>query len=615
MRLRGTPQADTLSGGSAADELIGRGGNDVLRGGAGSDTLRGGAGADLLEGGAFADVLEGGAGADTLVFRPGHGGFDTLRGGGGTDVLLIRLTAAQAADAGLLAAIEALRDDPADAAAAGTLGLTLTGIEEIAVEIDPALPRIALADIALGQGGFVIHGEAPGDWAGVAFATTPLGDLNGDGRADLLIGAFENDAAGDTAGATYVVFGKADGAAIELADIEDGARGYRIVGAAPGERSGRAPAVLGDINGDGLPELLIGAGEDGFGAGSVYVVFGRGAGPEIDLADIAGGVGGFVIRGEFPLGLVGRSVAAIGDWNGDARPDLLVGAPYAGAGQAYVVFTPADTVPTDLANVANGAGGFVLRGETPGDEAGLLVAAAGDIDGDGRADLLVGAPAADRAYVVFGGDAAPPDLAAVRRGEGGFVVLGEAPGQRTGFAVAGLGDVDGDGRDDFAVSAYDGGPDGQGRVYVVFGRAGGAPVDLAAVAGGQGGFAITGEAAGDRAGVYVAAVGDLNLDGLADLAIGASRRGADNAGAVYVVFGKQGGAPIDLASIAAGEGGFRIDGAEAGGLAGRAVAAAGDVNADGRPDLLIGAYQADGPGGVDSGAAYVVFGQESWFSP
>jgi len=614
MILRGTSAADRLRGGTAGDQLSGLDGDDVLRGGGGRDTLTGGAGSDTLVGDAGADRLDGGGGRDTLVFRPGLGGIDTVIGGGGIDTLLIRLTAAQAASTTILAAIDALRANLADAQAAAVLGLQLNGVEQLQVAIDPVLPRISLAAVASGVGGFAIRGEAARDWAGVAVATTPLGDLNGDGRADVLLGAFQNDAGGDDAGAAYVVFGKADGTVVELGDVAAGIGGFKVIGANPGDRAGRAPAVIGDLNGDGRAELLIGATEDGFGTGVINVVFGKADTAPVDLGDIANGIGGFVIRGELPLGLVGRSVAGIGDWNGDGRPDLLVGAPDAGAGQAYVVFAPAGTAPIDLADVALGRGGFVLRGDADGDSTGILVAAAGDVNRDGRGDLLIGAPEGDRAYVVFGGDTAPPDLAAVAQGVGGFAVLAEAPGERAGFALAGLGDVNNDGRDDFAVGAYDGGPDGQGRVYVVFGRGGGAPVDLAAVAGGQGGFAITGEAAGDRAGVYVARVGDLNLDGLADLAIGASRQGADNAGAVYVVFGKIGGAPIDLAAIAAGEGGFRIDGAEAGGVAGRSVAAAGDVNADGRPDLLIGAYLADGPGGVDSGTAYVVFGQESWFA-
>lgn len=615
MIRRGTSGPDRLRGATTGDQLLGLEGDDVLRGGGGRDTLLGAAGADTLAGDAGADRLDGGGGRDTLVFRPGLGGTDTLVGGGGIDTLLIRLTAAQAANGALLAAIDALRADLGDAGAAAALGLQLSGVEQLRIEVDPALPRIALASVAAGQGGFAIRGEAATDWAGVAVATTLLGDLNGDGRADLLLGAFQNDAGGRDAGAAYVVFGKADGTTIDLRDVASGSGGFKVVGANPGDRAGRAPAVIGDLNGDGLAELLIGATEDGFGAGVINVVFGKADTAAVDLADVANGVGGFVIRGEVPLGLVGRSVAAIGDWNGDGRPDLLIGAPDAGAGQAYVVFTPPSAASIDLADVAQGQGGFVLRGEANGDSAGIVVAAAGDVNRDGRGDLLVGAPDGDRAYVVFGGGTAPPGLAAVGQGIGGFAVLAEAPGQRAGFALAGLGDVNNDGRDDVAVGAYDGGPDGEGRVYVVFGRDSGAPVDLAAVAGGQGGYAITGEAAGDRAGVYVANVGDLNLDGLADLAIGASRQGTDNAGAVYVVFGKTDGAPIDLVAIAAGQGGFRIDGAEAGGLAGRAVAAAGDVNADGRPDLLIGAYQADGPGAADSGAAYVVFGQESWFAP
>jgi FG-GAP repeat protein len=200
------------------------------------------------------------------------------------------------------------------------------------------------------------------------------------------------------------------------------------------------------------------------------------------------------------------------------------------------------------------------------------------------------------------------DLAAVAAGTGGFVVHGEDAYDQSGGSVAAAGDVNGDGLADLLVGApfAAGAGNAEGGTYVVFGRAGrfDVPVDLAAVAAGEGGFVIHGEDAYDYAGVSVAAVGDLNGDGLADVLVGAPwGDGAGDAepyaGAAYVVFGRAGGAAVDLAAVAAGTGGFAVRGEDAGDGAGRSVAATGDVDGDGLADLLVGADGAEGaaPGG------------------
>ena len=136
-------------------------------------------------------------------------------------------------------------------------------------------------------------------------------------------------------------------------------------------------------------------------------------------------------------------------------------------------------------------------------------------------------------------------------------------------------------------------------------------IDLAAL--GANGFKIRGENPGDWAGSSVSVAGDVNGDGIADLIVGADLNdgGGNAAGAAYVVFGSDQGFPalVDLAAVAQGQGGFKIQGENAGDRAGRSVSAAGDVNGDGIADLIVSANGNDS-GGTDAGAAYVVFGSD-----
>ena len=272
----------------------------------------------------------------------------------------------------------------------------------------------------------------------------------------------------------------------------------------------------------------------------------------------------------------------------------------------------------DLVNVAAGAGGFVIHGQDVFDEAGRSVSSAGDINGDGFDDLIIGALGGDGpsntrvnagdSYVVFGkasGFAAEVDLAAVAAGNGGFIIHGQDVGDQSGVSVSSAGDINGDGFDDLIIGAeLADGPgntrNNAGDSYVVFGHAGGfaAEIDLAAVAGGNGGFVIHGQDAFDVSGVSVSSAGDINGDGFDDMIIGASGAyGPGNtrlgAGDTYVVFGKACGfaAEIDLAAVAGGNGGFVIHGQDEGDNLRRSVSSAGDINGDGFDDLIIGGSQ------------------------
>jgi Ca2+-binding RTX toxin-like protein len=302
------------------------------------------------------------------------------------------------------------------------------------------------------------------------------------------------------------------------------------------------------------------------------------------------------------------------------------------AGQSYVVFGSNSGFGASVnLSALNGSNGFAINGIAVFDESGYSVSSAGDVNGDGIDDLIIGAKYADpngiylagQSYVVFGsnsGFTAGLNLSALN-GSNGFAINGIAAYDRSGESVSSAGDVNGDGIDDLIIGAKYADPNGLsgsigavGQSYVVFGSNSGftAGLNLSAL-NGSNGFAINGIARGDRSGESVSSAGDVNGDGFDDLIIGARSaypNGIRSAGQSYVVFGSNSGfgASFNLSALN-GSNGFAINGIAADDGSGRSVSSAGDVNGDGFDDLIIGARFADPNGIYNAGQSYVVFGQ------
>jgi hypothetical protein len=350
------------------------------------------------------------------------------------------------------------------------------------------------------------------------FSVDGGGDVNNDGTDDIIVGAPVS-----TTGAAYIY----NGASIGLPT-----RGATLTGELANDQFGWSVAIIGDVNDDGMDDIAVGAPQ--YGAtdiGRVYIYHGPVTGVAI--------VPSTILSGEASFDGFGVSVAGAGDVNGDGIDDLVVGAWLndeggSDAGKAYVFYGS----PTGLSQSNNDA----ITGDT-NDKLGTSVHSAGDVNGDGFADVIVGADAFNA------GNPSPGYFSIYAGGPSGlistplFTQQGENDNDRFGFVVTGGGDLDGDGFSDFGAGAYefDTNPiipttnEGKAYGYVACPTGALAPSLV---------FSDTGEAAADNYGHSLAIVRDVNGDDLDDLVVGAY--GAKNSvpmptGKIYAYYGVAGG--------------------------------------------------------------------------
>ncbi len=567
----------------------------------------------------------------------------------GTDSVLFTIDAATG-EVSFIAApdFEAPSDDGGDnvydvvvTASDGTIDTE----QAVAITVTDVNELVPLSSLD-GTNGFTLNGIDAYDQSG--FSVSSAGDVNGDGYDDLIIGADGADPGGDNrAGEAYLVYGGAsapgmDGV-LDLSDL-DGTNGFILTGIDAGDQSGRSVSSAGDVNGDGYDDLIIGAwGADPNGnsdAGETYIVYGGASAPGtegvLDLSRLALDGNGFTLTGIDPGDRSGFSVSSAGDVNGDGYDDLIIGAWGADpngdsdAGEIYLVYGGASAPGTDGEldlGALDGSNGFTLTGIDANDFSGISLSSAGDVNGDGYDDLIIGAPYADpggdgnagETYIVYGGASAPGtggvlDLGALD-GSNGFTLTGIDVGDNSGRSVSSAGDVNGDGYDDLIIGARGADPNEDnevGETYIVYGGAS-APgtdgvLDLFTLDG-TNGFILTGIDASDYSGQSVSSAGDVNGDGYGDLIIGAFEAdpNGDNSGETYIVYGGANapgtGGVLDLGALD-GTNGFILTGIDRYDSSGISVSSAGDINGDGYDDLIIGAYRADG----FAGETYLIYG-------
>jgi hypothetical protein len=463
--------------------------------------------------------------------------------------------------------------------------LALNGLDEDCDGVDET-------ELDLGDAWATLSGEASGDMAG--WAVAGVGDQNGDGLDDILIGA---PGYGSDAGRAYLLLGPTSGGALSLSGADE------IWSGASGELAGWAVAGAGDIDGDGQDDVLMTALGWGGGEGVAYLCLG----PVTGTGGTMGASADATIYGVASAEGVGGFVGPAGDLDDDGQEDWIVSAPYydlgyTDAGRAYVI-SGAITGSYDVGVAASAS----FRSRNTSAQTGMSIAP-GDFDGDGSDDLVVGTPGASvggnyrgACYVHYGPlDAVEYDY--VSSDNYDERIYGHNSGSYLGWAVANIGDVNGDGRDDLAAGAPRDtslGITRGGAVYVYYGAV------SSGLSSGTYDAAFFGGSE-DEVGTAVSGPGDLDGAGYDDLVLGAEEdnRQGIRAGAAYILLSPFSGTYDASTADGAMLGEDLLD------TAGARVASAGDVDGDGVNDLLVGApgYDVEDETTSGTGQAYLVTG-------
>ena len=333
------------------------------------------------------------------------------------------------------------------------------------------------------------------------------------------------------------------------------------------------------MNGDGKADILIGAHNYNGIRGRAYLLYG---GTSLTNTTLSGSItGGVVFTGEVSGSQTGSSVSLGGDVNGDGYGDMLIGA--IGINTVYLIY--GGNALTSLTPSSLGTKGISIFGSSSM-QFGYIVSLGGDVNGDGKADMLIGSPdlssALGRVYLIYGGSSLSNIATSTFTKSQGMVILGESVGSFSGLCVSIGGDVNKDGFADMLIGTKN------GRAYLLFGDSESSlpqNISLAYLVNNTSprGFKIQGQPT--SASMAVSIGGDVNGDTYPDFLIGSSSD-LSNRGRVYLLYGGPSLGNMDLSSLQPSQG-ITIAGGSVNSFTGSAVCIGSDVNGDGYADFIV----------------------------
>lgn len=348
----------------------------------------------------------------------------------------------------------------------------------------------------------------------LGYSVSGVGDIDKDGLDDVIVSAPVTDKINDIDASIYIIYGNGTSSNIDLSyPITPIARIYDT---GPNNQWGHSVSGAGDFNGDGFPDVIIGAPDYNSYTGFIQIWYGSFTGLQY----------GFQFNGASTYNYYGQSVSGIGDVNKDGYDDVIVGAYKAGttcgvlfcyndfSGISYIIFG------------AQSSPHASFTGVDTDDQSGWSVSGAGDVNGDGYPDIIIGAPEANyktaigvgAAYIVYGSHTLHNMNLGSLNSTTGFTIYGAATGSLTGYSVSGAGDINGDGFADVIIGA----PwinDKAGITYIIYGKSINTNINLAQFTEDKG-IAIYGIDFEDFSGYSVSNIGDINRDGYDDLIVG-----------------------------------------------------------------------------------------------
>ena len=395
-------------------------------------------------------------------------------------------------------------------------------------------------------------------WFG--YSVSGAGDVNGDGYSDVVVGAYLYDNGHSNEGGAFVYHGSAAGIGATAATVVEGNQvsvnlGYSV-------------SAAGDVNADGYTDLALGAKEYNNGQnaeGGVYVNHGSASGISATPA--------VILESNQAFARLGMSVSSTGDVNGDGYSDVIAGAPFydngeSDEGAAFVYYGSGTGVSTTAA--------VIIESDQASAYMGIAVACAGDVNGDGHSDVIIGTPR-------YTNGESSEGIATVYHGAPGGISASSAAHLEVnqasalfGYSLSSAGDVNGDGYDDVIVGAryYDNGQANEGAAFVYHGSATGISTSPAVL--------LENNQANADFGYSLSSAGDVNGDGYGDVVVGSTTydNSLTDQGAAYFYYGSPSGIPAVAGTI--------IEGDQASAYFGESVSSAGDVNGDGYSDVIIG---------------------------